>query len=89
VFDSGPGRVVLVLEKVGQIYVFLQVHQLALAIFILVILRTLSFTIGTLQCGLLLSSLNKHLLNNEYNRVFVTAGNSSAEEGQRPGTVST
>jgi len=89
VFDSGPGRVVLALEKVGQLYVFLQVHQLALVLFILLILRTLSFTIGTVPCGLLLSPLNKHLLTNEYNRVFVSSGNSSAEEGQRPGTVPT
>ena len=51
-FDSGPGRVVLALEKVGQVHVFLQVYQLALTVFILLILRILSFTIGTVQYGL-------------------------------------
>lgn len=79
----------LALKKVGQGYVFLQVYRLALALFILIILHTLSFTIGTVQCGRLISSLNKHLLTKENNLVFVSAGNSSAQEGQRPGRVST
>jgi hypothetical protein len=43
----------------------------------------------TVQYGGLLSSSNKHLLTNENNRVFVTAGNSNEQEGRRRETVST
>ena len=47
--------------------------------------HTFSVTIGTVQCGQLVSSLNKHLLTNENDRVFVTAENLSTQEVQRPG----